>query len=862
MSGEFSSALRLPARTAGRRDRLLPLRLALRELRAGLSGFRVFLACLAIGVLAIAAVGSVAESLVDGLAREGRTILGGDVAFSLAHREASPQERVFLQARGAVSAAATMRAMARSEDRAALVELKAVDGAYPLYGRAVLDPAGDLADTLAVRDGVHGAVADDALLARLERAPGARIAVGDAQVEIRAVLRGEPDRLAGGIGFAPRLMISEQALRATGLVQPGSLVRWHYRVRLPEANPTDRAADALVAAAEAALPDAGWNIRTRRNASPRLERNIDRFTQFLTLVGLTALLVGGVGVANAVKSHLDRKRAIIATMKSLGATGGRVFAVYMIQIMLLAVLGSAIGLAAGAAVPYLIAWGFGAVIPVPVEPTLKPAQLGLALLYGLVTAVAFALWPLGRAHDLPAAALFRDDVAPERSRPRKRYVLATVLAVVLLAALAVWLAYDRRIAQIFVAAAALVFIALRLIAAGVMAVARRARRPRSTVLRLAVTNIHRPGALTPTVVLSLGLGLAVLVTVTLIEGNLRHQITAALPERAPSFFFIDLQASEGERFDAFVRRHAANATLERVPMLRGRIVAAKGIKAEDLRPAASAGWVLESDRGITYAANVPHGSRVVAGQWWSPGEQAALVSIEKRIADGLGLALGDELVVNVLGRNVSARIANLRTVDWQSLGINFVLVFSPATFRGAPHTDLATLTYPHGSTAAEEVALLKAVAQAFPAVTTVRVKEALDAVGSLLSQLAVGIRAASLITILSAVLVLGGALAAGHRYRVYDAVVLKTLGATRGRLIAAYALEYVLLGLATGVFGVAAGSIAALLIVTEVMNFPFTWLAGPAFLSALAALVLTLALGLAGTVTALGQKPGPVLRNL
>jgi putative ABC transport system permease protein len=846
------------------RGTALSLRLALRELRGGLAGFRVFLACIALGVTAIAGVGSFAQSLADGLAREGRVILGGDVAFSLIHREASPQERAFLAGRGQVSVAATMRAMARAGDGgASLVEIKAVDGAYPLYGQAVLDPAGDLAGVLAERDGIYGAAADEALFARLDLAPGARLAVGNAQVEVRTALKAEPDKLAGGIGFGPRLLMSEAALRATGLLQPGSLVRWHYRLKLAAGNAGERAADALVTAARVALPDAGWDIRTRANASPQLERNIERFTQFLTLVGLTALLVGGVGVANAVKGHLDRKREVIATMKSLGATGGRVFAIYLAQVMVLALLGSVIGLAIGAALPFVIARGFGAIIPIPVEPALQPDELVLALVYGLTTALAFALWPLGRAHDVPAAALFRDEVAPERRLPRRRYIVATVLAVALLAAIAVLLAFDRRIAAIFVGSAAVAFLGLMLVAALVMALARRVPRPRSTVLRLAIANIHRPGAITPTVVLSLGLGLAVLVTVTLIEGNLRLQLTATLPERAPSFYFADIQGSDGERFDAFVRERAAGATLERVPMLRGRIVSANGIKAEDLKPAANAAWVLQSDRGITYASDVPLGSRVVEGAWWPRDYRGPpLVSMEKRIAEGLGLNIGDEVIVNVLGRNMPARIANLRTLDWQSLGINFVLVYSPGTFGGAPHTDLATLTYPRGSTTAEEVGLLKAVAQAFPAVTTVRVKDALEAVGSIVSKLVLAIRGASLITIVAAILVLGGALAAGHRHRVYDAVVLKTLGATRPRLVAAYALEYLLLGLATGVFGVVAGSIAAALIVTKVMNFAFTWLAGPALLAALAALALTLAFGLVGTFTALGQKPAPVLRNL
>jgi putative ABC transport system permease protein len=407
-----------------------------------------------------------------------------------------------------------------------------------------------------------------------------------------------------------------------------------------------------------------------------------------------------------------------------------------------------------------------------------------------------------------------------------------------------------------------VFVGLRLVAILVMAAARRAPRPRSTIVRFAIANIHRPGALTPTVVLSLGLGLAVLVTVTLIEGNLRHQLSAALPERAPSFYFVDIQHTDAERFDAFVRERAPDAALERVPMLRGRIVSARGVKAEDLKPTGDTGWVLQNDRGITYANAVPEGSRVVEGEWWGPDEQRALVSMEKRIADGLGLKIGDEIVVNVLGRNVAARIANLRALDWQSLGINFVLVYSPATFRGAPHSDLATLTYRHGSTIAQEVALLKAVAATFPGVTTLRVKDALDAVGSLVSRLVLAIRGASLITIVAAILVLGGALAAGHRHRVYDAVVLKTLGATRARLVAAYALEYMLLGLATAIFGLAAGSISAALIVSHVMNFTFTWLPGPALLAAFAALALTLMFGLAGTVSALGQKPAPVLRSL
>jgi putative ABC transport system permease protein len=842
----------------------LVLRFAARELRAGVSGFRVFLACLALGVMAIAAVGSFSKSMVEGLARDGRVILGGDVAFSLIHREATAAEYAALTARGRVSTAATLRAMARIADgRTSLVEIKAVDDGYPLYGAVVVDPATDLATALAPRGGAFGAVVDESLFARLDLTPGARLRIGEAEIELRAVLRTEPDRYANGLGFGPRVIISREALRATNLLVPGSLVRWTYRLRLPDNEASDRAAEAAASAVRAEVPDAGWEIRTRANASPALERNIERFTQFLTLVGLTALLVGGVGVANAVKSHLDRKRDAIATLKAVGAPGVTLFAIYLAQVAMLAIAGSLVGLVVGGALPFLIAAVFGAMIPLPIEPALHLGELGLALLYGVLTALAFALWPLGRVHDIPVAALFRDEVAPDRKWPRRPYMAATAIAVMALAGLAVLLAYDRRIAAFFVGAAAAVFLGLRLVAMLIMALARRAPRSRMTLLRLAITNIHRPGALTPTIVLSLGLGLAVLVTVALIEGNLRRQFIAALPDKAPSFFFVDIQSADTERFNAFVQARATGATLERVPMLRGRIVSARGVAAEDLKPNASAAWVLQSDRGITYSTAVPGGSRVVAGQWWAADYAGPpLVSMEKRIADGLDLKIGDEIVVNVLGRNVTARIANLRTVDWQTLGINFVLVFSPGSFGGAPHTHIATLTYPGPTTTAEETALLKAVADAFPTVTTVRVKEAVQAVGGVVEKLVMGIRAASLITILSAVLVLGGALAAGHRHRVYDAVILKTLGATRARLLAAYGLEYVLLGLATAVFGVAAGTISASAVITEVMNLPFHFLPGPALLAAGAALALTILFGLFGTFAALGQKPAPVLRNL
>ena len=842
----------------------LALRYAGRELRGGLRGFGVFVACIALGVMAIAGVGSVAQSLADGLAQAGSMILGGDLNFVLVQREANDAEREFLNAHGKVSVVATLPTMARTADgRTTLAEVKAVDAAYPLYGAVSAEPDLPLPALLAQTGDAFGAAADPALLARLDLKLGDQISIGKATIELRSVLKNEPDRLSGGIGFGPRLLLSQEALRATALLQPGSLVRWQYRLRLPAGNATDGAVVGLEQQARADLPNAGWDIRTRKKASPQLERNVERFSQFLTLVALTALLVGGVGVANAVASHLAGKRDAIATMKALGATGTDVFGIYCAQILLVALLATLIGAGIGAGLPFAIVALFGGIIPLPVAPAFYPGELVLAILYGVLTALAFALWPLGRAHDISVSMLFRDEIAAERRWPRRRYVIATASIIAALAALAIVAAYDRRLAAMFVVSAAVIFLALRLVAMLTMALARRLPRQRSTLMRLAVSNIHRPGALTPSVVLSLGLGLSLLVTLVEIDGNLHRQFAATLPERAPSFFFIDIAAAEAERFDAFVRAQSPASTLERVPMLRGRIVAAGGVKAEDLKPGEGSAWVLRGDRGITFAPSLPAGSRLVEGDWWPANYSGPpLVSLEQRTADDLKLKRGDTITVNVLGRNVSARIANLRTVDWQNLGINFVLVFSPGTFAGAPHTDIATLTFADGGSSTQETALVRALADAFPTVSAIRVKDALDTVDHLVGNLVLGLRGASSVALIAAALVLGGALAASQRFRTCDAVILKTLGATRPRLVIAYALEYLLIGLAAVIFGVAAGSVTADLVITRVMEFSFVWMAVPALATATFALLVTVLLGLVGTFSALGHKPAEVLRNL
>ncbi len=841
----------------------LAFRLARRELRGGLRGFGVFLACIVLGVATIAGVASVARGMTEGLAREGRAILGGDIAVTLLQREATPAEQAWLAERGAVSAVATMRAIARSDDGngRAPVELKAVDDLYPLVGAVEVEGGGDLASLLAPVDGVPGALAETELTTRAGIDLGDRFRLGTGEFVLRGIITHEPDRLADGFSFGPRLMIGREALAATGLIQPGSLVEWRYRVLVP-GDPSDSEVDALGETAANAFPDGAWRVRTRTDAAPGLESNIERFAQFLTLIGLTALVVGGVGVANAVSSYLDGKRGVIATLKCLGAPAGFPVAVYLIEILIIAAIGIAAGLAVGAAIPFLAGSLLEAVVPVAIGG-IYPAELALAAVYGFLTALAFALYPLGRAREVSATVLFRDEVAPARRPPPFRYLLAVALALAALAGLAVGLAHEPRIAAIFVGATAGAFLLLRVVAMGVTALARHAPRTRSTELRLALGNIHRPGALTAAVVLSLGLGLTLLVALVLIDGNFRRELFGTIPATAPSFFMLDIQGEEAEQLVAFVAEHEPGATLEMQPMLRGRITALNGVPAGEAEVDPEARWVLRGDRGITYSATPPENSPLTAGTWWTPDyDGPPLVSFGDEVAAGLRLAVGDTVTVNVLGREVTATIASLREINWQSLSINSVMVFTPNAFRGAPFQSLATLSYPDGGTTERELAFLKAVVEAFPAVTVIRVKEAIETANGIVEQIGWAVRGASAVTLLAAMLVLGGAFAAGRRRRTEDAVILKTLGATRRRLIAAFSLEFLLLGAATAVFGLVAGSLAAWFVLRTIMDVPFAFLPGPALGAALAAPVLTLIFGLAGTWRVLGQKAAPHLRNL
>jgi putative ABC transport system permease protein len=840
----------------------LALSLALREQRNGLRGFYVFIACVALGVAVITGVGALADALRASFERQGEALLGGDVTLSRPHRPAEGEDRAWLRRQGRVSEAATMRAMARRPDGSeqALIEVKGVDAAYPLVGDVQL--SGGLTLDEAIRR-APGAAIDPVLLERLGLKVGDRLSLGTIEVPIRATIAAEPDKLTERLTVGPRVLISLETLQRAGLIDPGSLVGWRYALKLQgSAGQSDGGLLAFRERVKQALPEGGFTVRDRRDPSPQVSRTLERLRQFLTLVGLTALLVGGVGVANAVATYIDRRRKVIAAFKSLGATSGTILAIHLIQVLLIAGIGIVLGIALGFLIPVALTAMVGDALPIKADLTVSARSLLTAVGYGLLVSLLFALWPLGRAEQVRAGVLFRDEVAPERVLPRPRILAFTAGTGLLLAGLAILTAEARLLALYYCLGVIGVFVVFIALGNAIAWAARRVTRPRRPELALAIRNLGAPGGLTRSVVLSLGTGLSLLVTVALVDASIINELTSRLPEESPNYFVLDIKRAEIDAFHALVTREVPAAKVAEAPMLRGRLIKLGDRLAEQVKAPPEVQWVLNGDRGLTYSQGIPEGSTVVAGQWW-PADYAGepLVSFEAEIAKGLRLKIGDTVTVNVLGRNVTARIANLREVKWESLSLNFVMVFSPNTLAGAPANLLATITLPKHESVAVEAKLAQQIGRAFPASTAIRVKDAIDAFNAIFSRVMVSVRAAGSVTLLAGAFVLAGALATAQRRRIQQAVILKTLGATSRRILLSHLAEYAVLAGCTAFISLVIGSLAAWITVNRVMDVDFAFSIRAAAEATLAATVLVAVFGGFGTWRVLKARPVPYLRT-
>ena len=837
--------------------RILPqaLRLVRRELRGGLRGFGVFLTCLFLGVFAISAIGSFTESAKSGLLADASALLGGDFEVRLAHRQLPSEAINFLGTRGDVSHVMTMRTMAvnASGTKRVLCELKAVDADYPLYGRIDVSPQQSIHEAL--NDRIEfGALVEQPLLARLDVNVGDLVKIGSAEFRIRGVIITEPDRSVRAFNLGPRFMTSLAGLSATGLVQPGSLIYHAYRLRLPDREKADQFKEELLSR----FPEAGWRLQTWREAAPRVRFFLDRMNQNLTLIGLCALLLGGLGISGAVRGYLTDKILHIAAMKCLGASGRLIFTAYLLQILFLGALGATAGLTCGAALPYILDWLIGEHLPIPLEPAIHWFVLLRAALFGLMIALVFSLKPLGVARMVSPTVLFRGYNANTDKNPGTGIRLAIAIAAICLAALAIVTSTDQRLAFWFVSGATLCFGIFRFAAGSVIRMARHLPRPQNPSLRLGLGNIHRRGSPAGSALFSLGLGLTALVIVMLVQVNLDDMVNETVPNEAPSFFFLDLQTHQVASFERVTANLPAIGKIERYPTLRGRITAIAGTPVSMAKIAQEVLWAVRGDRFLSYAAEMPSDTNIVAGEWWPANYTGSpLVSITADIAKGFGVAIGDTLTVNVLGREVTATISSLRNVDWSTLDLNFAIILSPGVLEDAPQTYIASIHVP----ADQEENAFATITSEFPNISAISTREILKNVSRTLDRIGIAFRSMAAIALFTGFLVLAGAVSADQHRRIHDAVIFKVCGATRFDILGAFAAEFLSLGLIAGAISAVVGSLAAMGILRGLMKMSFNLHPGTIIMTIMTGIILTLLLGLLGTWKALGQKPASYLRG-
>jgi putative ABC transport system permease protein len=831
----------------------LVLRMARRESRGGFRHFAYSLACVTVGVAALVTVASFADSLERTVARSAKSLLGADVEIRGTQPLSSDSRPALarLVARGvAITRVRELVAMAQSghDARVQAVEVKAVEAGYPFYGNLIVDPDRPLSSLLG--DGralVHGS-----LLTRLGLAVGDRFRVGDVDFTISGVIRQEPDRSAGVFSLGPRVFIAATDLDATGLVRPGSRVRYRTLLKLPDGWNADSARDALAAE----LPDPAIRLLTYARAQPGLRRFWSQLTMYLGLVGLVALMVGGIGVAVSVAAFLKDKRPTIAVLKCLGAGRREVLAMYLAQTALLGLAGSLAGAALGSALEPLLAPLVSRLLPIPLELALSPRAVLSGVAMGVGVTLLFSLWPLLEIRRVPPALILRSEVAAVG--PRRRPWPAALVIVAGLSALALWQAGSWKVGGLFIGGLAGAVLVLAL-CARLIVVAARLTRGGPLSWRQAVANLHRPGSQAGAVLVSLGLAVMLIVSVALLERSLRRELTDRAAGTAPAFFFIDIQPDQAEPFTRLVAA-TSGAAPEIVPIVRSRLQAVNGAPiGAGARARHEDAWYLTREYVLTWASAPPGHNTLIAGRWWTPAEAARepLISVEEEISRQLGVGLGGTLTFDIQGVAVSARVANLRRVDWRSFNSNFFVIFSPGALDGAPTTYIATAHVPPH----DETQLQSAVVSAFPNVTAIPVREVLERVTAVLDQIALAVRLVAALSVVRGLVVMGGALAVTRYQRLYQSVILKTLGATRGFVARVFALEYAVLGAGAGLCGTALAALVAWGVLRFALEVPWSWAPATLLGGILVATALALGVGFLGTYRLLGRKALPVLRS-
>ncbi|HZY68355.1 MAG TPA: FtsX-like permease family protein [Devosia sp.] len=850
------------------------MRVAILDLRGDLRRFGILLACLALGVGTIAGVSSVGAALQDAIMRNANTLMGGDLQATRADRRADANELAYLQSLGVVSETISSNARADAIDdsgNTVFLDIYAVDNNYPLYGNVVspqLETGHKPAELLELRDGAYGAIVDPVILDRLGIDIGGRFRVNEVEFEARGLLTSLPNGALRGFHLGKTAVMSIEAQQANPDVRaplPGLFTQYGYKIKLNEGD--YRTAQPIVAEHFAADPT--WKVESPYDAAGDLSRLYDLFVRFLLIVGLSSLLVGGIGISNAVNAYIGERQRAIATLRSLGATGARILVHFFTQVGLLSVVGILIGLVIGAALTAAALPILGNILAVELPPSVHFPSLLTAFGFGILAAFGFSFLPLVNARTMKPAMLFRTVGTSVQGLKARNYLepgvlLPLLVTALLMFALAFYTTKDFWLVFWYAVGVVAAFLVLRFAGVALQWLLRLLPAMPSPALRNAFRGIYRPGSPAPVVIMSLGLGLAMLLVIIILTANVRDQLTGQVIKDAPTFVATDLFDDEVVTLGEFLDETGLATNYQYSPMIRAAVTAIDGVPSEELRQRTDITGEAQYFIGtgeilMTWAAEMPAESTITAGEWWPADyEGPPLVSLKDDVAEALGLEPGDTIEMTLFGEAIEATVANTRDFQFQN-GLNFMVAASPNTFIDFPGTNLAIIKAAEG----REKDLERALARQYADVTFIPVGEALNQAAEILGQLAVAVNIVGGLAVVNGLLVLAGTMAAGRKQRESDAVVNKVLGATRSDVVRVFALEYALLGAFAALLATGVGIAGALGIMRAAgMDLGFSVDMGLIGGVLLGSVLLTIATGAVTTWSALSTRPAQYLRSL
>ena len=829
--------------------------MAIRELRSGISGFRIFLICLVLGVGTITAVGTVKSGIEFAIIEKGSELLGGDAEAEFTYRSANTEELNWLKSISQnISEILEFRSMASvirdGQNERALTQIKAIDDKYPLVGDVQLSSGLALQDMLSQP---NSAIMESDLVSRLGISIGDTFRLGLTEFILRDIILTSPDDAGANFGLGPRTIVKTEDLKTSGLIAPGTLFSAKYRLQI---DPSENL-DSLEILAKTKFESNGMRWRDSRNGAPGISEFVTRLSAFFIMVGLAGLIVGGVGIGSAVKSYLNRKISTIAVLRSLGATNLQIFMTYFIQLAIISLLGIALGLSLGASAPHILAPFLKVIIPLPIDIVFSIKPIFEAAIYGAIIATLFTLWPLSRCENIQTAALFREMNLLSDSLPRLKYLVWSLgLLIILLITSALFNQNPKLTSWFalgFIVALLALFLSARILMQIIKKLARFVKGRPSTRWALASMGGTQEG--TSNSLLAIGLGLTVLAIIGQVDGNLRTSINNDLPEVAPSYFVTDIQKSQIEEIRRILNSYNGVNSFDEAPMLRGIITKINNKQASEV---AGDHWVIRGDRGITYFEELPERFNLTEGQLWPRDYSGKTqISFAAEQAEELGLGLGDSITVNIMGKEITGEITSLRDVDFSTAGIGFVIAMNPSALKNAPHSFITTIY----ANIESEMEIFNTLSRKFPNITLIKVRNVIERVSDLMGSIATASSYGALTTLATGFLVLLGSAASGQSARSYDAAILKTLGATQKDLIISYIIRFSLIGVTAGFVATFFAICGAWGITTYVLELPFQIIWPTVFLVIIGGLVANLLAGLYFAIQSLKARPAKFLRS-